>query len=318
MDLRLGKWAQYIEPAHLKWFPLPSQLIHDLERYTPDGKELDSIDWSLFEKRLRQLLYTAEATSTSLELVPYHNITHFREVLVDGQAIIDAYEELSDHSIPTLVQQAFAFALMTHDLHHPGATFFHDAIGMAVNVGKKEDVTLENVTVEWVSAKIADRLASAAGFNPLARLFIVNIIWASTYGANSPRGKELGLERIQPSTLYELAIVVADVAPTDSFLRWIEKGVNVLYKEIPAMPPPSTWTEFLQNRISFVDLYIIPKMMRLDGLAETETSLTMYLGWQSNAREYVRLLKEIKEDKHPMFTAIIRSMLPVNRVDLMA
>jgi hypothetical protein len=298
VNIKLGQWAPYIELSHNDWFTLPGSLERDLALFVPDGTEMEPLPDKEFAATLEQAFEFARERTKSW---PYHNLAHVREVLRAGLEIAEAYKDVTEHEVPKAVVQAFALALVLHDIAHPGSTF-----------------NGTDYSVEWNSAAMAEEFLAKHGFNTVRRLFVVHVIWASTYGANTEEGKRLKLDRVQPSTFYERAMVVADVAPNDHFLRWLEKGVNVLYGETPASPPPATWFEFLKNRIGFLEFYVIPKMTELDGLVLNPMPITSLIGWQSNAREFVGILKEIQKGKNPILATTIKSMLPKDRVDLNA
>jgi hypothetical protein len=314
MTTYTGELLRYLSTNYVSGpYRLPPGLKKELEGFSGTStSEMETYSPQQFDEILSKALKLAEE-SVSAYPVHYHTIEHFREVLAHGTAIITAYTHLSHKKLPPVVEQAFYLALALHDIGHPGATFRSDAPrGIQLPHFGTE------VSTEWVSSVLADAFAKENGFNPFARLFITQIIWASTYGGTTPRGKLLKLDRIKPSTFFEHTMVVADIAPADSFVREMQKGVNVTFGEKPASSPPTTWSGWLKNRIGFLSGYILPNLSALDAVCDI--SLSTILGWRSAADHHLAKLTAIQAGKEPVLATIMKNQLAPydDRIDLNA
>lgn len=312
-----GEWLRYLSRNYTTWpYRLPPGLKEVLDDFSPTNNvDMTPFDPEKFEQVLSCALELADQ-SVKNHLVLYHTGEHFREVVANGQSIIRVFTNLSGKKIPPLVEQAFIVALVLHDVHHPGSTFRSDArTSLPYNeLGTK-------VTNEWVSSLAADQFAASHGFNPLARLFIAQTIWASTYGGTTPQEEALNLDRIKPTKFFELAMVVADIAPADSFVREMQKGVNVVFGEHPAIPAPTTWSGWLKNRIDFLSGYVIPRMKKFDAACKTKGyQVCRIRGWHQTAESHLVDLADIKNGCEPVLAAIMKNQLAryADRIDLKA
>lgn len=297
---KLGLWRPYIESAHVGWYELPTSLNAALVGYEPDGNEMEPLADAVFE---HELMLSIRRAAQSVEKMPvvYHTGEHFSEVVLDGMVLLDAYEALTGVTLPKLVKQTFAFACADHDIGHPGATFRSSAL--RGNVYRELGL---NRTVEEVSAIFGDEYAEEMGLNPAARLAKTVWIWSTTFGASAPRGQELNLGRIQPTSFLELAIGLADIAPNDKFARYFTKGVDVTFRECPANPPPTTFEAWLANRLGFCR-FTIAKMEALNAAAGAD--VTGHLGWTQNLQHIIARLEAARDRRNVIDRAYLMAQI---------
>lgn len=298
--MKLGLWSQYIESAHVGWYELPPSLRTVLEGYEPDGSEMEPFADALFERELMQSMLRAEESVYDMPVV-YHTGEHFSEVVLDGMALLDAYEALTSTKLPVLVRQTFALACADHDFGHPGATFR----SLAPRDNVRSELGLDRA-VEEVSAIISDEWAAAKGLNPLARLAKTVWIWATTFGASASRGQELNLGRIQPTSFFEIAIGLADIAPNDKFARKLAKGVNVTFRERPATSPPDTFEAWITGRLGFCR-FTLEKMEALNAVAGVD--VTGHLGWTQNLQRIVARIEAARDRRNVVDRAFLMAQV---------
>lgn len=295
-----GLWEPYIELEHIDWYALSPSLKTALEGYEPNGTELEPMTDADFERKLMESMQRA-AKSVKDRPVRYHTGEHFSEVVLDGMALLETYETLTGVQLPVLVKQTFALACADHDFGHPGATFR----SFAPRGNVRADLGL-NCTVEEVSAIIGDAYAMYMGLNPFARLAKTVWIWSTTFGASAPRGVELNLGRIQPTSFLELAIGLADIAPNDKFARKLAKGVDVTFRERPATPPPDTFGGWFVGRLAFCR-FTLGKMQALNAAAGVD--VTGHLGWTQNLQHIVTRLEAARDGRNIIDRAFLMAQV---------
>lgn len=285
--MKLGLWAPYIdEPKMFSWYKLPVELSQDLKQFVPDGTELEALSSQQWRK-VHQAAVRYANDSVSAACNPYHNGYHFQVVEERGMAVVQAYERLRRVKVPEAVKQALTLALRLHDCHHCGATLRADARKPLYrpDLGRR-------VSQEWVSAQAADKLARQHGLSVPARLFIVMIIWSSTYGGHTSRGRKHNVPDVQPVSFWGKLMRAADVClDSDSFTN-ITQSVAIGYGEVPIIPASTTWEGFITGELAFLD-YVTRCFSQLDAAAGA--GITAALGWQTavaRMRSRVRALSD--------------------------
>ncbi len=278
-------------------YELPPNLERILAVVDPDRIELTAFDQARFAVILQDMLRRAARSVMEFGPPAYHNGQHFVEVVENVLLLLHARVD----PVPEAVRQALVFAAAGHDFAHPGATYRKDAVN-----GRPLPELGDEMATEEVSARIVDDLAHEYAFNPAARLFIFRAIGATTFG-NPAIGPQSPLERI---------LACADVAPNDPFLVWYKKGVDVTFHECPAKPAPTTFSGWLKNRLGFIDYYLVNFFD--EGKLQYYTQEAFALGWGMTLLSYKITLMSVEGGQDPMLAAMLKSMLPADRVDLSA
>ncbi len=304
----LGLWTPYLnEPAMPTWYRLPEAVQAECAQYTPSGTELDAMSAARFDAVRQVVIAYADASVTDL---PYHGPKHFREVEAYGLAAAGEIDRLTGKAWPTAVKQALAVALRMHDCHHSGSTFRADAPGAEL-VYRPE--LGPDVATEWVSSLAVNELGRQHGFSLPSRLFQMMVVWSSTYGGQTPRGRELGIPDVHPDGVWGRLMRAADVCPPADFLEWIRGSIAVNYGEIPATTPPATWDGFLQAQIGFTG-YIGHCFDQLDEAAGVP--VTRELGWRDNLARLQVHLRGMADGGEAGLTRAVKAMLIARHVAL--
>ncbi len=268
----LGLWAPFIDEQEMQsWYDLPASLQAECRVYWPDGHELDPLSESTFARLHREAITYADQ-SVAYASPHYHNSEHFRQTEENGLAAADAYANGNRQKLPEAVRQALGLALYMHDAHHCASTFRADA-----QYGLYRPELGTHVSLEWVTTQAVNEFMTARGLCLPARLFQTGVIWASTYGGQTPRGKAFGIPDPQPLSIWGRIMRVADVCPQKDFLAWLRWGIAVNYGETPATKPAESWHDFLDQLNKFIG-YIEYCMDRLDTAAQA--LITSTLGWR--------------------------------------
>ncbi len=300
----LGLWAPFIDEQEMRsWYELPTSLQTECQIYQPDGHELDPFSESAFARLHREAVAYADQ-SVAYANPPFHNHEHFRQVEENGLAAADAYANGNRQKLPEAVRQALSLALYMHDAHHCASTFRVDA-----RHGLYRPELGVNVSLEWVTTGAANEFMTARGLCLPARLFQVGIIWASTYGGQTPKGRELGIPNPQPQTVWGCITRAADVCPQKDFTSWLRKGIAVNYGEIPAAKAADTWHGFFDQLNKFVD-YVEHCMNRLDTTAQAPITVT--LGWRKRIITLRQGLAQLKAGDPQLRTFITQELRQYN------
>lgn len=271
---KIGEWAPYIdEPKLSQWYKLPPRLQGDLERFKPDGTELDALSPKQWRAVHRAAIAYAEKSVSKYDN-PYHNADHFRLVEERGMAAVKERERLQRKPVPEAVKQAFALALRLHDCHHCGATLRVDARKPLYRpeLGKR-------ISQEWISAQAADEFAHQHGLSVPARLFIVMVIWSSTYSGNTLRGQQYGIPTVEPVGFWGRLMRAADVCLGGDEFTCLVNAVKITFEETPSLPAPTTWEGFVKMEFGFLD-YVMQCFDQLDAVAGAK--VTAALGWRTS------------------------------------
>ncbi len=270
----LGLWRPYInEHEMLSWYQLPDSLRADCQAFRPDGRELDPISTREFAD-LQARTFSYADQSVARFRPAYHNANHFRSTMLHGLCAADAYADGNEGKMPAAVRQAFGLALYTHDAHHCASTFRSEAPHGVYNPGAGL-----NVTSEWVTADAVNTFMRRRGLNTPSRLFQTGVIWASTYGAQTTRGSQMGIPNPQPATVWGAIMRAADVCPPDGFGAWLHNAIAVNYLEVPAAPAQRTRDAFVTAQKHFAS-YIRHCYAQMDAIAARP--LSRVIGWQQH------------------------------------
>jgi hypothetical protein len=273
-----GLWSPFInEREMLGWYRLPATMQAELNRYQPDGNELEPLSTGAFASLHRRTVSYVNQSVAGFRPA-YHGVTHFRRTEKAGLAAADAYAGRGSRRMPEAVRQALSLALYAHDAHHCASTFRADAPR-----GVYRGSLGNRVSTEWVTALAVNEFMTAGGLTFPARMFQTGVIWASTYGGNTSRGRSFGIPDVKPRNVWGCIMRAADICPPSSFTIWLAEGIAVQYGEVPAMPAPTTFRAFIENRLGFLG-YMSYCMDQLDGAAGS--SLTGSLGWRSKVGQF--------------------------------
>ncbi|MXQ53379.1 hypothetical protein [Shimazuella alba] len=312
-ELRPHMGAFPVPEEFSTWYELPNNLEEELRNYLPNGKELEALEWSKFERVLSSALFAAHMT-VQYSNPAYHNLRHFVEIVEAGKELLDGYEELTSNRVPRLfswlssksehatklisrlyakrapkkiddaIKQAFLFALAFHDCGHSGCTFRSMSTEPEKLFRSEEGM---DVSTEYVSMIEADAQAKLLGFNPAARLFISYIIASSTYGVGTEEGKRIGISHIAPKDLFGRFVMLADVCPKSTMSAAAFDGSAVNVAETPATGKSKNFEALVNGQSGFYG-YIESNMDKVD--EQAGVPLTQYLGWRralSNSKSRV-------------------------------
>jgi hypothetical protein len=270
---------------HPNHHDLPGTLaaVTDLERASK--MPLVAISGGCFPYVLGNLLDRA-CRSVEFSNPAYHNGSHFREVVANVH-LLAGVREVPLHAA---VVQGMLLAAAGHDFGHPGSSLRADA-PMGV-ISPELGVVISN---EEVSAILVDEILAEAGVDPAMRVFVARLIWATTFGSS-----------IRAQTGPERLTVLADIAPNDSFMRWIEKSISTSLGERPAKPITGTFTGFLSARLAFIDDAVRPAL----------TPEAAALGWDRNLDAYACTVHRLLKGEDAVLGTILKSMLAPYGVDV--
>ncbi len=252
---------------------LPPGLVAELQAsgWRPQHAQVGGIEHQRVNFLVTELL---EAAGTSVQPFgpEYHNSDHFRAVYAGVREQL--FQRMThDRPVPVGIRHALLLAAAGHDRDHPGSTFRHDA---PAGVAAPELGT--DISNEMASAILVDRWASKRQVPIGVRVAVAQLIDATTFGVP---GKG-------PTTEYERILVCADIAPEEDFWRWLDSGLDVSYREIPAKPAPDDFNGWVANRLGF--------------LGHIERNLTpeaVELGWGRRVTDHRARLKQIQAGTSP-------------------
>ena len=293
MEAAMTTWRYWVGD-HPHYYPLPPVLERDLAGCDLDAAPV-AMDPADFRRALGAVLHVAAQSVQPFGQPAYHNGQHFVEVVGNTRLLLDALEQ----PVPEAVRQALLIAAAGHDFAHQGSTFRRDAPN-----GKPLPELGDDVATEQVSAILMYELARVYGFTPPARLFIVRAIHATTFGNPA----------ISPQSPLEKLLACADVAPnTPQIVAWLKHGVDVTFGERPAKPAPTTFSGWVANRMGFIDYHL---MNFVTPEKPQYVAAAVRLGWDAILRDHRASLQRVKDGTDPVLTAIMKAMLPDDRVDL--
>jgi hypothetical protein len=201
----------FVDPDYPTWLPnaQPPMLRRQLQaRY---GRDLSRIPWDigvhlLFEDGLdagRYGTYLTDAlVATHNWHALFHGMDHHQVVLERGEYGGRVLRNLFS-KLPGELWQSFLAALSTHDIGHPGATFFAEANIRHWPPQREFGLHPPDVPVEVYSAWLTDAMMAYSGFSPLARLVANYIIISSAFGAGNPlHGQRLLLQNVKPKAIF--------------------------------------------------------------------------------------------------------------------
>lgn len=284
----LGLWKSYIDEREmLGWYKPPEGMRREARAYRPDGHEMNPLSGQRYLKLHEASVAYARQSVAPFD-PPHHNdVEHFAVVEAHGMAALSAYVAGRRIEIPTLVRQSFALALRLHDAHHCASTLRN----MAPHGVFRPDLGVDDVSSEWVTALAVNDFMRSEGLNLPARLFQTGVIWSSTVGGQTRRGKQLKVPTPRPRTVWGAIMRASDVCPPESFRAWVRRSVALNYGEVPAELPPRSIGEFVRSGERFAQ-YIESCFVELDRIAGLP--LTTTLGWQTRLSTVKRGLASLK------------------------
>jgi hypothetical protein len=270
---------------HPNHHPLPGALAAVTDLECASEEPLVAISMGRFPYVLGNLLDRA-CRSVEFSKPAYHNGSHFREAVTNVHLLAGV------RGVPlhAAVVQGILLAAAGHDFGHPGSSLRADApMGL---ISPELGVEISN---EQVSAILVDEILAEAGVDPAMRVFVARLIWATTFGG-----------AIRAQTAPERLVVIADIAPNDSFMRWIEKSINTSVGERPAKPTTGTFTGFLRARLAFINDAVRPAL----------TPEAASLGWDRNLDAYECTVQRLIKGEDAVLGTILQSMLAPYGVDV--
>lgn len=318
----------FVDPDYREWLQnaIPPELQQALQALY--GNELQHVPWyepvsSLFGEGLDIGVYGTYLTdalgATHNQHAPFHGMDHHQTVLERGDYGGRVLQLLFGR-LPGELWQAFLAALATHDIGHPGATFFSEANIRFLPPKREFPLRPYDTPVEVYAAWITDSMMEYAGFSPLARLVANYIIISSAFGKDHPVfGSKLQLTNIQPHAIFGTFMRAADVAVPGSNVTAINNEIILTYREKPAFPRPITWQEYIASRIGFLS-YVRSTFDALDAATlewlvpskrpqRVPYSLTRDLDWRNDLRRSEEIIKAIRAGETPVQAAILRASL---------
>ncbi len=283
----LGLWAPYInEQEMLGWYQLPAEMATEARSYRPDGREMNALSPKAYDALHRKTVAYVRRSVAPFNPVYHNDEAHFAATEVYGLAAADAYAADNRRKMPPLVRQAFAIALRTHDAHHCASTFRIEAPH-----GMYRPELGTRVSTEWVTALSVNSFMRQEGLPLPARLFQTGVIWSSTYGGATPKGKQLGIPLPQPRTVWGAIMRAADACPRRSIEDQLRQSIGVNYGEVPAAKAPTTMRSFIERERGFMG-YIEQMFDRLDHIGGSP--LTTQLGWRGRLTTIRRGLDKLE------------------------
>jgi hypothetical protein len=132
----------------------------------------------------------------------------------------------------------------------------------------------------------------------------VYLVYSTTYGAASPLGRKLKLDRIKPAGLFGRLARAADVTVAGDSTLQIGTDAAVLYGEVPAEEPSRSWADWAAARGAFLG-YVGECYRLLDQSAGIP--LSEYLGWAESLKRSRRDLIELQQGSNKVLRAIATS-----------
>jgi|GEM_PF-4367173 len=311
--IKNSEWGIFYGPdltSFLNWPDFPTKLLIALYKYKPDELGFEIPDEVKQENVYEQILISADKSTRG---IPYHNLGHFQRTLFDARKAIEEIEELAGELFPEAVKQAVYLGVAGHDYNHTGSTYL-----------REHEKSRKYRSVEGRSAHRVENILRKKGYHPLFRATALNIIWASTFG-----GQKIGID-VQPKSFFGTLMRLVDVLPSNDFSTAVAEHSKLMYGEEPAFPPPDTLDGVIQDRLSFIDHYIIPTLNSFNEATEhllsdlspfseasrnrlreqlDNNTLTARLGWDRRLAEHRKLYEIALRDQKSIERAIISSSL---------
>lgn len=310
-NMDFGDWTSHLALEEmLSWgYELPDELLVELATYTPRPEDAMAFEDNVFGQLWSaSVAYVQSSVTAGGETLPAHNYErHFQLVVDHGLLLFDTHFG-TQTGIYGAVRQALALGLLFHDCHHCGSTLRRDHL---FPLHLPELGT--NISVEEVSAIAANRFLKKWGVPLPWRLFIVGLIWASTFGhaqALERSHREYGVyvpPAIHPHTFYHALMRVADCQPPASFEESLQYGSHVLVGEMPATGRQVTDPfEFADGQLGFLGYvgHCHDKLDRIAGFA-----LTTAAGLRQIQQMHEHQMRQIVDGLNPEGFAFVSAML---------
>jgi hypothetical protein len=289
-------WDRHIHYRELcGWYKLWPELQHEVDTYQPKPEDVAALteqDFAALMKAVRA--YTDNSVTYGGRELPTHNCYHFEAARQNGLHLFDRQYGLRATSTWLFVRQALEIALYMHDCHHCGSTLRIDSTYKLhlPKLGKR-------VAVEYVSAVAANDFLRGQNVPLPWRVFVVGIIFASTFGHSPAVARGLTyIPNPQPKTFYHALMRVADVQPMENFKASLEYGALVNLAEIPATGADSRIKDaegLVQSQLAFLG-YVSHTHQQLERLAP---KLCHRAGFHNVVTNHTARLKAIAAGRDP-------------------
>ncbi len=297
---KLGLWNPFIEREMLSWYHLSPEMAEEARHYRADGKELDPFSppgYKAFRKRTIAFVRQSVAPFSP----PYHNDkVHFEVTERLALTASDVQAEITGRKTPPLVRQTFGDAVRKHDAFHCASTLRVDA-PRGMHLPKLGT----NVTTEWVTAREVNAFSRRQGLPFPARLFQTGVIWASTSGGNSEKGRELGFPVPRPTTIWGAIMRAADVCPAETVEEQFARSMSLLFGEVPAFRPPRALQEFIAGERYFMSV-VREEFDLLDEVSGTNLTYHPALGWRKRITNVLRALDKLAAGDRKLMALVHR------------
>lgn len=310
-NMDFGAWNSHLAlDEMMSWgYQLPPELQAELATYTFQPEDATAFEDSFFDQLWSgSVSYVQDSVTAGGVTPPAHNYErHFQLVVGYGLLLFDTHFG-SRVGVLRAVRQALALALLFHDCHHCGSTLRQDHL---FPLHLPELGT--GISVEEVSAIAANRFLKAWGVPLPWRLFIVGLIWASTFGhaqALERAQHEHGIyvpPVIQPNTFYHALMRVTDCQPPVSFEELAKYASHALVGEMPATGQRVTHpNQFVSGQMGFLG-YVGHCHDELDRIAGW--ALTASTGLRQVQQSHQQQMSKIQSGFDPEAFAFIDTML---------
>jgi len=291
----IDTWTKWFQPVPVivpnDDYQLPER-IDDLELCSPIAYILDL---------MRRMAVDCDQLGN-----PYHNTNHALRVMQNVLQALQEIERQCNIELPDGLRDIIALACICHDHKHPGKTFLTDVSASRLR-RHYAWFNSEITAVEQVSAfNCVDNLYQHSA-TPAQQLLATYLIWSTAYGGATERGKELGVDKVQPHAPLGLLMRAADVTLLCDDVASFDADVAVNYGEggfkgsIP---------EYIANRRSFLN-YVAECYRALDRSLDFE--LTSLLRWRSRLAENQLLLDKV-EVGDPYALVILKTQIDKYRM----
>ena len=271
-------------------YTYPDSLADELRVYTNvsrKDKQADQRPMSekAFHAVLERVKAYAIASNRHLNL-PYHNEKHFREFATSALLLFDAIHGKEAKRSMLAARQAVEIAGWLHDCHHMGCTLRFDyneadysdrpdyASGIYGLFMEKEFG--REVSTEYVSAYAANQLLETLGLPVPWRVFIVQLIWATTFGGQQAVARGItGTPALSnPSNIYFALMRTADIWYPKTLHQSLNEAYDVCVLECPAdgRIAAEDACGFIRGRIGYLG-YRLSTMKHLDSRAKLLTGI---------------------------------------------
>lgn len=309
-NVDFGAWNSHLAlDEMMSWgYQLPPELQAELATYTVQPEDAVALEDGFFNQLWSgSVSYVQDSVTAGGITLPAHNYErHFQLVVGYGLLLFDTHFG-SQAGVLGAVRQALALALLFHDCHHCGSTLRQDHL---FPLHLPELGT--NISVEEVSAIAANRFLREWGVPLPWRLFIVGLIWASTFGHAQ------ALERarythvyvppaIHPQTFYHALMRVADCQPQESLEELLKYASHVLAGETPATGQRVTESaRFINGQLGFLEYvgHCHDELDRIAGFALTAATCLRQI-----QQQHYELMSEIQSGYHAEWLDFISTML---------